>query len=156
MWLSSNFHLSEMTKSQTASRLGISNQPSEEHLQNMIALCENVLEKIKDVWQKPVMVSSGYRSPALNKAVGGSATSQHCNGQAADIEIYDVDNCVLAQWISETLEFDQLILEFHDHEKGPNDGWVHISYNIAGNRQQVLTAKRMPDGSTRYFEGLKK
>ncbi len=153
MWLSTNFHLSEFTTSQTASRMGISNEPSAEHLQNLQALVDKVLEPIRAALGK-VSVSSGYRSPALNTAVKGSKTSQHCNGMAADIEIFGLDNCELAHWIVNNLDFDQVILEFHNHTVGPNDGWVHVSYNTAGNRKQVLTAKRLGNGQTKYVEGL--
>lgn len=154
MWLSPHFHLSEFTTSQTASRMGISNQPSEEHLHNLAVLANEVLERIREAFQAEVVISSGYRSPALNAAVKGSKTSQHCSGQAADIEIPGLDNCELALFIVENLDFDQVILEFHNHEVGPNDGWVHVSFNADGNRRQVLTAKRLANGRTKYFEGL--
>lgn len=154
MWLSQNYHLSEFTRSQTASRQGIDNSPSQEHLDNLIMLVTYVLEPICEAWQQKAEVSSGYRSPALNRAVGGAKTSQHCNGMAADVEIPGVDNCDLARWIAENLEFDQLILEFHRHSAGPNDGWVHVSFNAAGNRREVLTAQRNAAGKTVYLQGL--
>ena len=154
MWLSESFHISEFTRSQTASRQGIDNSPSQEHLDNLVQLCTYVLEPVCVAYQTKVEVSSGYRSPALNTAVGGSKTSQHCNGMAADIEIPGIDNCDLAAWIADNLEFDQLILEFHRHEAGPNDGWVHVSYNPLGCRKQVLTAKRNSAGKTVYLPGL--
>lgn len=154
MWLTQHFHLSEFTKSQTASRMGISNQPSPHHLDNLSALALNVLETIRTGLGGPVVISSGYRSPALNTAVRGSKTSQHCNGEAADIEIPGIDNCELARWIIDNCEFDQLILEFHNHAIGPNDGWVHVSYSKQHNRREVLTAKRLGNGQTRYFNGL--
>lgn len=154
MWLSQHFHLSEFIRSQTAARRGINNYPSAQHIDNLKDLCENVLEPIRISWGSPVHISSGYRSPMLNAAVRGSKTSQHCNGMAADIEIAGVDNCDLARWITDNIEFDQLILEFHNHANGPNDGWVHISFSSNGNRREILTAQRMPNGRTKYLAGL--
>lgn len=152
MKLSKHFSLWEFTASQTATRLGIDNTPTDEHLDNLIQLCQFVLEPIREQFG-PVHVSSGYRSPQLNVAVGGSTTSQHCNGQAADIEIPGLDNCDLANWIANNLDFDQLILEFHNHQKGPNDGWVHVSYTSRGMRKSVLTAIKQ-NGKTKYLNGL--
>ena len=154
MRLSRSFMLAEFTSSQTAKRLGLDNTPSAEHIANLQALAVNVLQPIRDQWNLPVVISSGYRAPAVNRAVGGSSTSQHSNGQAADIEIFGVDNCALARWIADNLVFDQLILEFHNHEVGPNDGWVHVSYSTAGNKRQVLTAVR-ENGRVRYLPGLR-
>ena len=153
MRLSEHFYLEELIKSQTATRLGISNTPSDEIVQNLVALCENVLEPISQQWQAPVVVSSGYRSPELNSMIGGSKTSQHCFGMAADIEIMGVDNCDLCRWIENALDYDQLILEFHNHSEGPNSGWVHVSYNQSGNRRQNLTATKS-SGKTRYLPGF--
>lgn len=153
MQLTEHFHLSEFINSQTGQRLGIDNTPDNEVIENLIALAENVLEPVRAVWDMPVMISSGYRCPALNKAIGGAKSSQHVTGQAADIEVPGLDNCELAHWIADHLEFDQLILEFHDHRKGANDGWVHVSWNSAGNRNQVLTAVR-ENGKVVYLEGL--
>lgn len=152
MWLSEHFHLTEFIKSQEAIRKGIDNSPTPEVIDNLIALCSNVLEPVRQQFG-PVSISSGYRSPALNVAVGGSRTSQHTSGQAADFEVFDLDNCDLAQWVADNLDFDQLILEFHDHAAGPNSGWVHVSYNSFGNKRQVLTAKRV-NGKTVYLPGL--
>ena len=153
MSLSQNFHVSEFVKSNDAVRLGIDNTPTPQIVSNLTALCENVLEPIRSNFGQPVRVSSGYRSPTLNAAVGGASSSQHVLGMAADIEIYDIDNCELAQWIANNLTFDQLILEFHNHSAGANDGWVHVSYNTAGNRNQILTAKKV-NGKTAYLNGL--
>lgn len=151
MWLSENFHLSEFTSSQEAVRKGIRNIPTEEHIRNLEDLCVNVLEPVRFEFG-PVRISSGFRSPALNKAIKGSPTSQHVYGLAADIEIPDVDNCDLAAWIADNLIFDQLILEFHIHEDGPNSGWVHVSY-CADNREEILTANKV-NGKTVYSRGL--
>ena len=152
MKLSANFSLSELTRSQTATRKGIDNSPNDEQLANLKALCENVLQPIRDHFGKPVRISSGLRVPELNSAIGGSTTSDHCKGMAADIEIPGVDNKELAEWIGENLEFRQLILEFY--EPGiPDSGWVHVSYNHSDNKQQVMTATKK-DGKTVYLPGL--
>ena len=152
MWLSEHFHLSEFTSSQEAARRGIRNIPTEDDVRNLEDLCANVLEPIRLEFG-PVRISSGFRSPALNKAVGGSMTSQHAYGLTADIEIPDVDNCDLAAWIANNLMFDQLILEFHVHEDGPNSGWVHVSYCNGNNREEILTANKI-NGRTVYSKGL--
>lgn len=152
MRLSPHFHLNEFIKSQAAVRNGLDNTPTKEVVDNLTALCFNVLEPVRAQFG-PVSVSSGFRSPAVNRAIGGSRTSQHTTGEAADFEVFDIDNCDLAQWIADNLEFDQLILEFHDHAAGPNSGWVHVSYNRNGNRKQVLTAKKV-SGKTVYIPGL--
>lgn len=152
MKLTRHFYLEEFTKSQTATRLGINNTPPPQVVENLRLLCENVLEPVRTSWRKPVVISSGYRSPSVNSAIGGSKTSQHCFGMAADFEIMGVDNCDLARWVSENLEFDQLILEFHNHDEGPNSGWVHVSF-AENNRHQVLTAT-IRNGRTKYIKGL--
>lgn len=139
--LSKNFTLEEMTKSQTALRLGIPNQPTKVALENLKALCNKVLQPIRDHYRRSVMVNSGYRSPELNAAIGGSSNSQHCMGQAADIEIAGVDNATLAKWILANLEFDQLILEYYTPGV-PDSGWVHVSYSTKKNRKQTLTISK--------------
>lgn len=138
MKLSNNFTLSEMTKSQTALRKNIDNTPNDEQMENLKALCVNILEYIRLRFNKPVVINSGFRSKKLNTAMAGSKTSQHMTGQAADIEIPGVDNLDLAFWISENVEFDQLISEFYT-PGDPTSGWVHVSWNKNGNRKQVLT-----------------
>lgn len=153
MKLSRHFYLEEFTKSQAATRLGINNTPSPQVVENLRLLCENVLEPIRTSWRKPVVISSGYRSPAVNSAIGGSKTSQHCFGMAADFEIMGVDNCDLTRWVQQNLQYDQLILEFHNHEEGPNSGWVHVSYNAGKNRMQDITAAII-NGKTRYLKGF--
>jgi zinc D-Ala-D-Ala carboxypeptidase len=138
MMLSEHFSLNEFTKSQTAIRKGISNKPTAAHQAAMVALCANILEPVRDHFGKPVKISSGYRSPSLNAAVGGSNSSQHSKGEAVDIEIEGVDNRRLAKWIEANLPFDQLILE--GAKRGdPNAGWVHVSFGPR-NRRQTLTA----------------
>jgi uncharacterized protein YcbK (DUF882 family) len=150
MKLTKNFSLEELTKSQTAIRLGINNQPDDTQLSNLVALCESVLQPIRDHYGLPVQISSGFRCPELNQKIGGSATSDHCRGCAADIEVTGVDNFMLAEHIKQ-MNFRQLILEFYDGT--PLSGWVHISYDIADNKNQVLTATKQ-DGKTVYLAGL--
>ena len=152
MKLSANFTLQEFTKSQTALRLGIDNTPQGEHLEAAQALFENVVQKVRDQFGVTT-INSGYRGPELNKAVGGAPTSQHCNGEAADIECPGTANKDLAEWINANLDYDQLILEFYDPDI-PDAGWVHVSYKSDGsNRKQALTAMKV-DGKTKYFPGL--
>ena len=142
MKLSDNFSLIEFTKSQTAERKGIENTPNEIHTIAMEALCHNILERVRSAFAKPVMINSGYRSPALCEAIGSKSTSQHCNGEAADIEIFGVSNYDLAKYIEKNLNFDQLILECWDGIE-PNSGWVHVSYvDDTTNRKDVLTYTR--------------
>jgi hypothetical protein len=157
MKLSKNFSLAELCKSQTATRKGINNIPDSSFdsdiIDNLKALCQNVLQPIRDNYNAPFSPSSGYRCPELNTAIGGSKTSQHSRGLAADIEIAGVPNAVLAQWIEDNLDYDQLILEFYKKDI-PNSGWVHVSYNIeesalVKNRKESLTY----DGK-KYMKGL--
>ena len=150
MQLSKHFLLSEFTYSPTAIAKKIKNEPTQAHLDNIIMLAKNTLEPIREHFKKPIKINSGYRSPALNRAVGGSATSQHCFGQAADIEIAGIPNRELANWIINNLEFDQVILEFYNPKEGANSGWVHVSLKSSGNRREKLIA--LKDGkTTRYI-----
>ena len=139
MKLSQNFSLRELTKSQTAERKGISNEPSEEHIENLKLLCTKILQPIRDEFGI-VSVSSGYRSPALCEALGSKSTSQHARGQAADFECYGVDNNKLFEWATKNLTFDQAILEFYTGD--PESGWLHMSYNEDNNRSETLRAFR--------------
>lgn len=152
MKLSPNFSLAEMTKSDTALRLDMDNTPGEEEITNLTALAENVLQKVRDHFGKGVKVNSGFRHPDVNGAVGGSKTSDHCKGMAADIEIPGVANAELAEWIVENCEFRQVILEFYTPGI-PDSGWVHVSYNPDDNKKQVLTAMK-ENGKTVYKPGL--
>ena len=152
MNLSKNFTLSEMTKSETALRLSLPNDPEPEHLENMKALAEKVLQPVRDHFARGVKVNSAYRHPDVNRAVGGSTTSDHCRGMAADIEIPGVPNAELAQWIADNCDFRQLILEFYTPGI-PDSGWVHVSYNPADNKKQILTAMK-ENGKTVYKPGL--
>tara|TARA_R110000764_G_C10750592_1_gene352182 strand:+ start:62 stop:526 length:465 start_codon:yes stop_codon:yes gene_type:complete len=150
MRLTDNFTLSELTKSQTAERCGFDNSPDKEQVDNLVLLCENVLQPIREHFKMPVVISSGYRSPNVNKQIGSSSRSQHCKGQAADIEIPGLSNQELSEWIVDNLSFDQLILEFYDGID-PNSGWVHVSYvEKETNRGEYLTAERDENGKVRY------
>ena len=149
--LSKNFALSEMVKSATAERLNVDNSPSDIHLVNLTHLAIRILQPVRDEFGV-ITINSGYRSPALNAKVGGSKTSQHCNGQAADFESFSTPNPVLAKWIANNLEFDQLILEFYDGVNS-NSGWVHCSYNLMGNRKKILTALKT-GGKVVYKNGF--
>lgn len=150
MQLTLNFNLAEMIVSPTAKRLGLSNNPTQEHIENMRYCCEKILEPVRAHFGKPVQINSSYRSPLVNKAVGGSKTSQHVNGQAIDFEIPGVDNRTVADWVADNLEFDQVILEFYT--KGDtNSGWVHASIKKeGGNRRQRLIASKSKAGGTTY------
>jgi len=150
--LTKNFTLEELTKSETALRFGMDNTPNDEQLANMVALCECILQPIRDHYGKGVKVNSGFRDPEVNAKVGGSKTSDHCKGMAADIEIPGVANADLAQWIVDNLEFRQVILEFYTVGI-PDSGWVHVSYNPGDNKKQVLTATKQ-SGKTVYLPGL--
>jgi zinc D-Ala-D-Ala carboxypeptidase len=151
MKLSSNFTLSELCKSETAARKGIDNTPPEDVINNLTCLCDMVLQKVRNKLGV-VMVTSGYRSPELNKAIGGSVTSDHCKGLAADFEVVGFDNKELALWIEDNLVFKQLILEFYE-EGQPNSGWVHCSFEEGNNKSEVLRAVK--DGKkTVYLQGL--
>lgn len=147
MQLSPHFTLAEMTVSQTASRMGLANVPPSSAVAALRRLCAELLEPIRAHFGRPVIVTSGYRSPAVNKACRGSATSQHCFGQAADFTIPGVSNIDLAQWIMRNLKYDQLIYEFGE------SGWIHASWREGALRSQELTARRV-QSRTRYLPGL--
>ena len=148
MKLSNNFTLQELTKSQTATRKGINNEPGTAEIENLIHLAKTILQPVREHFGKPVMISSGYRSPALCEAIGSSAKSQHAKGEAADFEIGGVDNLELAAWIAANCDFDQLILEFYDGVD-PNSGWIHCSSKKENSRRQTLKAERIA-GQTSY------
>jgi len=139
MKLSANFELAELIKSQVAERKGIPNNPSPDQIDNLKSLCINVLQPIRSEFDKPVIISSGFRSAELCIAIGSKPTSQHAEGKAADMEIPGVDNMELAMWIKNNLNFDQLILEFYKDGE-PNSGWIHVSWNGDNNRNQTLRA----------------
>lgn len=152
MMLSPNFSLHEMTKSETALRLNLDNTPSDQVVANLKMLAVNVLQPIRNHFQRGVKVNSGYRSPDVNQAVGGSRTSDHCRGCAADIEIPGIANYELAKWIKENLKFKQLILEFYTLGI-PDSGWVHVSYDPYDLRCQTMTAIK-ENGKTVYLKEL--
>jgi hypothetical protein len=146
MKLSNSFNLIEFTSSETASRRGIDNTPSIAVIENLRLLCENVLQPLRDKYGKSINITSGYRSPKLNKAIGGSSTSQHCFGQAADIQVDKKD--YLKVWeILSGLDKDQIIFEF-----GTKDcpDWIHVSYVKGKNRNQKLRATKNILGKTIY------
>ena len=137
MKLSGHFSLAELTKSQTATRKGIDNKPTLDHIENLTELCTQVLEPTRRNFGKPMVISSGYRSEELCEAIGSSKNSQHAKGEAADFEMFGVDNKELAKYIKNNLVFDQLILEFYNPDD-PSSGWVHCSYSKEENRKQSL------------------
>ena len=148
MILSQNFTLQELTYSDTAIRKGMDNTPNEEQIENLRLVCSNILEPVRVHFKAPVVVSSGYRSVAVCEAVGSSSKSQHTKGQAADFEIFGIPNKEVADWIVNNIDYDQCILEFWN-ENEPNSGWVHCSFNSAGNRRQYLKAQKI-DGKVVY------
>ena len=147
MQLSKHFTLEEFEKSQTATRKGITNKAGSGEIKNLGDLCYEVLEPVRAKFDKPVTITSGYRSEALCEAIGSKKTSQHTTGNACDFEIAGVSKLAVALWIENNVDFDQLILEFYTGE--PNSGWIHVSYKDGSNRKQVLTF----DGKS-YTNGL--
>ena len=147
MQLSKNLSLSEAIKSQTATRRGIDNVPLGEHLLNLKRLAHFIFQPCRDKFG-PLALSSGYRSGELNEAIGGASSSQHCKGQAFDIDgdKTGVSNRKIFNFIKDNLEFDQLIWEF-GNDKEPD--WVHVSYKEGANRKQILKAKRV-SGRVQY------
>jgi len=146
MRLSKNFVLSEITRSNTATRLGISNEPTKEHLENMQRLILNLIQPMRDELG-PIRITSGYRNPSLNRAIGGSSKSQHCKGQALDLQFWkdgQMCNKEIYDWVLQSgLDFDQMINEF-------DFAWIHISLKEKKNRKMVLEAYKDVDGDTAY------
>jgi zinc D-Ala-D-Ala carboxypeptidase len=137
--LSKHFKLKEFTKSMTAIRKGISNEPGSGDIKNLGNVCYEILEPIRAKFDKPITITSGYRSEALCEAIGSKKTSQHASGCAVDFEINGIPNIQIAYWIKNNCDFDQLILEYYNPDD-PSGGWVHVSYDEKGsNRKQVLT-----------------
>ena len=149
MNISEHVSLKEATRSNTAKRLGIENMPDNETLITMQITAEHIFEPLRNKFNEPIYISSFYRSPELNKAIGGSASSQHCKGEAIDIDdVYSkASNADFFNYIKDKLEFDQLIWEFGDDE---NPAWVHVSYNLGKNRMRVLKAIK-ENGITKYI-----
>jgi hypothetical protein len=149
MQLSKHLSLAEVTRSETAKRKGVSNMPTPEHLENFKLLAEKVFEPIREHFGVPIHISSGYRSKALNTAIGGSLTSQHCSGEAIDIDMdgTSITNAQVFNYIKDNLVFDQMIWEFGT-DKNPD--WVHVSYESTGKqRKQILKAVKA-NGKTSY------
>ncbi len=149
MQLSKHFKLSEFTKSQIAARHGLKNLPGAGEIKNLENVCYEILEPVRAKFEKPVLITSGFRSLEVNRILGSSDGSQHCKGQAVDFEIGGIPNIKVAYWIQANCDFDQLILEYYQPGVDQS-GWVHVSYNQKGaNRKKVLTF----DGKT-YEDGL--
>lgn len=126
------FTIEELTRSDTAKEHGIDNTPTKEAREKLVALVNNVLDPLREMYGKPITVNSGYRGPVLNSCIGGSKTSQHCKGEAADITGGNKEaNKRIFELIREKLPFDQLINEY-------DYSWVHVSYKSSGNRKEVL------------------
>jgi zinc D-Ala-D-Ala carboxypeptidase len=143
MQISKHFTLEELTLSQTAVRRGLDNSPDETALDNLRALCEYVLEPLREAAEAPIHINSGYRAPLVNKAVGGVATSQHCFGQAADITIPGLSiSEVISLVRSLKLPVDQCIDEFNS--------WTHMSYRADGKNRRQFLAARTRNGRTVY------
>ena len=138
MELTRNFTLEELTKSDTAIRKGINNNPNAEQIEKLKVLCEKILQPVRDHFGR-VKVTSGFRSPILCQAIGSSQNSQHARAEAADFECPGVDNAELADWIHKNLPYDQLILEFYTPGE-PNSGWIHASYVEFNPRAQYMRA----------------
>ena len=150
MRLSKNLTLKEVTKSHTASRLGIKNEPRKRELDNLREIAEHIFQPVRDHFEVPIYVSSGYRSPKLNTAIGGSATSQHCQGRALDLDadvFGGVCNAEIFKYIKDNLDFDQLIWELGTDL---NPAWVHVSYvSDRENRKRIYKATQK-GGATVY------
>ncbi len=146
MRLSKNFVLSEVTRSNTAKRLGIDNVPKDAHMKNMQRIITNLIQPMRNDLG-PIRITSGYRSPNLNRAIGGSSKSQHCKGEALDLQFWKegkMCNKEIYDWIIESgLSFDQIINEF-------DFSWIHLSLVQKGNRKQVLIAYKDDEGDTAY------
>ena len=155
MKLTANITLDELTKSQTAERKGINNNPNPKQIDNIKALAINILQPVRSHYDRPLIISSGFRCAQLCTEIGSSINSQHVaddEAAAADFEIPGVDNRELARWIRDNLEVDQGILEFYKDGE-PTSGWIHCSYSRNKNRQQWLRAQRV-DGKVSYTPWL--
>jgi zinc D-Ala-D-Ala carboxypeptidase len=149
MVISQHLTLAELIRSESAKRHGINNMPTPEHIENLKALAENIFEPIRTEFRVPIYISSGYRSKELNKFVKGSATSQHCKGEAIDIDMdghtHNITNKDIFDFIVAKLPFDQVINEF-------NYAWIHVSYKKNGpQRKQILKAVKNNSGGTIYL-----
>jgi hypothetical protein len=149
MQLSKNLSLAEVIRSETAKRKGISNMPTEEHIENFKKLAEKVFQPIRDHFGVPIHLSSGYRSKALNESIKGSSTSQHCSGEAIDIDMDGtaIKNVEIFNFIKDNLEFDQLIWEFGTDT---NPDWVHVSYESTGKQRKMILKAVKKGNATSY------
>lgn len=141
MKLSVDFTLQELTNSEIAQRNNIANIPNADQITNLVLLCQYILQPVRVHFNKPVIITSGYRSPELCTLIGSKPTSQHTQGQAADFKITGIANKTVSDWIVNNLNYDQCILEFYN-EKEPNSGWVHCSYSFDNNRKEYLQATK--------------
>lgn len=150
MNISEHISIKEALRSNTAKRLGIDNTPDEYTIETMKITAEHIFEPLRNKFNEPIYISSFYRSPELNKAIGGSVKSQHCKGEAIDIDdVYSkASNADFFNYIKDKLEFDQLIWEFGNDE---NPDWVHVSYRLGNNRMRILKAIK-ENGRTKYIE----
>ena len=144
MMLSKHFSLSELTKSDTAIRKGIDNTPNDQEVENLLLLCNEILEPVRAHYGIPFAPNSGFRCLDLNRAIVSSDKSQHVSGKAVDFEISGLDNKEVALWVMENCDFDQLILEFYK-EGEPSSGWVHCSYDVDKEHRK---SARIFDGRT--------
>ena len=151
MNLSKNLTLAEVTRSESAKRKGIDNIPTEAHKEALKLIAVKIFQPLREHFNVPIFISSGYRSEALNKLIGGSSSSQHSKGEALDLDMDGQDNGVsnkdIFEYIKECLPFDQLIWEFGTED---NPDWVHVSYSATRQRKQVLKATRV-NGKVKYF-----
>ncbi len=151
------FTIRELTKSSTAVRKGINNTPNSIIVNSLTALIDNVLDPLREKWGAPIIVTSGYRCPALNRAVGGSSGSQHTKGEAADIRTLSdsrEDNMKLLRCLLNSgIEFDQVIAENVDSQGRPD--WIHISFTRARQNRKKRTTMKKIAGRTTYINGIK-
>jgi len=150
MQITQHLNLAELTRSETAKRKGISNMPNPHHLENLKNLAINIFEPIRRNFGQPIHISSGYRSKELNTAIDGSLTSQHCSGEAIDIDMDNSSNGItnkqVFEYIKQHLNFDQLIWEFGTKD---HPDWIHVSYKTNGKqRKQVLRAVKQGTKTT--------
>ena len=156
MRLSKNFTLNELTRSNTATRLGIDNEPSKEGIMKLTLLATELLQSIRDRIGA-LRITSGYRSPQLSEAIGSSSNSQHCRYEAVDLQFVkrgNMDNLMIYQALIDLdLDFDQCILEFGnatEYIDPTSPDWVHLSWKVVDNRRQVLVAYKDIDNKTKY------
>jgi len=153
MKISEHLDLSELIRSESAKRKGIDNTPSADIIDNLKKLAENVFEPIRNNFRVPIIISSGFRCVKLNESIGGASSSQHCKGEAIDIDMDGtpnrVTNAMVFNYIKDKLEFDQLIWEFGNSE---NPDWVHVSYSHTGNQRKEILKGFKTNGVTHYSQ----